>query len=340
MEAHTTGNKAERQWIPGLVDLQINGWAGIDFNDPGLSTGSVETAAESILATGVVSFLPTVITGPLDAMEAILATLAAAVQSGVLTRRMISGIHVEGPFISPEDGPRGAHPRAHAIAPDIASAERLYRASHGLIRMLTLAPELPGAEVLIRWCTSKGIIAAIGHSNADATSIRRAVEAGASFSTHLGNGCASMLNRHSNLLWHQLADDRLRAAMIADGHHLPADVMKVFIRAKGDRLVLVSDATALGGSLPGTYTTPIGGKVVLSADGRLSMEGSPGTLAGAALPLVQGVLNLLDLGLADFDTAWCMASARPASILGMKQVAGEVLWDFKDRRIVSTRFVD
>jgi len=333
----TATKDSGQHWIPGLVDLQINGWAGVDFNNPALSPESVEAAAEALLEVGVVSFLPTVITGSPADMESILKTLADSISTGKLASRMIPGIHLEGPFISPADGPRGAHPLAYTRVPDIPLIELLYRASGGNIRMLTLAPELPGAEDLIRWCHDKNILVSIGHSGADGAAISRAVRAGATFSTHLGNGCATSLHRHDNVLWHQLAEDGLFASMIADGHHLPLDVMKTFLRAKGDRLVLVSDATWLGGSLPGTYDTPIGGRVLLSDSGRLSVEGSPGTLAGAALPLIRGVTNLVSSGLCDFDAAWRMASERPASILGMSRPAGEVLWDFDEMRIVSAR---
>jgi N-acetylglucosamine-6-phosphate deacetylase len=202
---------------------------------------------------------------------------------------------------------------------------------------MTFAPELAGARELAAWCAERGIIAAIGHSDADAASIGAAVEAGVSLSTHLGNGCALQLPRHPNLIWDQLAEDRLAATMIADGQHLPDAFMRVATRMKGERLLLISDATALAGAKPGTYEAPIGGRVVLEANGRLHVAGSNDTLAGAARSLLDGVLTLSDRGITGFEEAWEMASSRPAKALGLPGAPGDVLFDPATRLIVETR---
>jgi N-acetylglucosamine-6-phosphate deacetylase len=259
-----------------------------------------------------------------------------AAEAGGLAAAMIAGIHVEGPFISPLDGPRGAHDRRWVRDPDPEAAEALWEASRGRIRILTLAPEVPGALDMIRWCVDKGIIASIGHSAAEASDIALAVEAGARLSTHLGNGCAPLLRRHPNLIWEQLAEDRLAATMIADGLHLPASTMRAFHRTKGEGLMLVSDATALGGMPPGRYRAQIGGDVTLESDGRLHLDGNPSILAGAALSLLQGVHKLVDLGIADFATAWTMASARPSRLLGLGSPPGFVTYDPDSRQILAS----
>ncbi|HUX39769.1 MAG TPA: hypothetical protein VMV83_01280 [Rectinemataceae bacterium] len=334
-----TEGQGEVLELPGLVDLQVNGWGGIDFNAPGLDAAGVERACELLVALGVTAFLPTLVTAPIEDMLRSIRVLREAGEAGDscgLSAAMVAGIHVEGPFISPLDGPRGAHDLRFVRKPDMAVAEAFWRASGGRIRMITLAPELAGALDLIRWCVEKDIIASIGHSAAEPDVVARAVEAGARLSTHLGNGCAPTLARHRNLLWEQLAEDRLEATMIADGHHLPPSMLKTFVRAKGDRIMLVSDATALAGMKSGRYREPIGGDVVLEDDGRLHVEGKPSILAGAALPLLRGVQNIADLGIADFATAWSMASTRPARLLGMREAPGTVSYDSASRRIVAS----
>ncbi len=324
--------------LPGLVDLQVNGWGGIDFNAPALGPEEMESAAAGLLGNGIVAFLPTIVTNSVPAMIGALRAIAAP---GVgLASRMIAGIHLEGPFISALEGPRGAHPPEHVRLPDLGLAEELHQASRAGIRILTLAPELPGAMELIEWCVQRGIIAAIGHSAADSSCIARAVDAGARLSTHLGNGCAQVLPRHPNHIWDQLADEALMATVIADGHHLPDSVLRVFARAKERGMILVSDVTAFGGMPPGTYETHIGGRVLVDPDGRVSIESSPGLLAGAALPLLRGVLNLAERGIVDFDTAWEMASTRPARVLGLGRPPGDVLFDPGSGIVIRTTLHD
>lgn len=336
--------------FPGLVDLQVNGWEGVDFNAPGLSVEDVLLVAEKLAATGTVAFLPTVVTNDPAVMQEAIRTIAAAARSEAdkkltatakagnppasSSRAEIVGIHLEGPFISPQQGPRGAHDPRWILAPDMALAERLCEAAGGLQVMLTLAPELPRAIDLVRWCQSRGVIAAIGHTAADAATITRAVDAGAVISTHLGNGCAGLLPRHPNPIWDQLAEDRLAATMIADGFHLPDSVLRVFLRAKGRGLMLVSDATAFSGMPPGRYRAKIGGEVILEPGGRLSVADRPGTLAGATRSLLAGVLHLSDAGLLALPEAWELASLRPAIFMGMKPPYREVLFDPVARRVL------
>ncbi|KGM33979.1 N-acetylglucosamine-6-phosphate deacetylase, partial [Inquilinus limosus] len=264
------GPAGETAWLSaGLVDLQVNGFAGHDLNGGGLVPETVARLSAALRRDGVTTFLPTLITAPEASITAALAAIAEARAADPLIAHMIPAVHVEGPHISPEDGPRGAHPRDQVRPPDLAEFDRWQAACGGLVGLVTLSPHHDGAPDYIRGLTARGVLVAIGHTDASPAQIAAAVEAGAALSTHLGNGIAATLPRHPNPIWSQLAEDRLTASFIADGHHLPADVLKAMLRAKGlERAVLVSDAAALGGLAPGLYDQPVGGRVELTADGR------------------------------------------------------------------------
>ena len=194
--------------LPGFVDLQVNGFVGVDFTDPALTSEGVLKAAAAIEKTGVTRFLPTLITSSLE-------TFAASARTLVRTKHpAIVGIHMEGPYISPEDGPRGAHPREFVRGATVDDFRRRQDAAEGRIAIVTVAPEAPGAVPLIEHLVSNKVRAAIGHSNANGQQIGDAVQAGATMSTHLGNGCANMLPRHPNVIWEQLGEDRLLAGFI------------------------------------------------------------------------------------------------------------------------------
>lgn len=311
-------------WIgPGYADLQINGFSGIDFNVPSLKREDVQAAARKLWAEGTTTFYPTVITNSDDNIETIVRTIAGACVSDPLTGDTIAGIHLEGPFISPEDGPRGAHGRSFVKPPDWELFERWQAAAEGRIRLITLSPEWEGAPHFISNCVRNGVAVSIGHTAAVPEQIQAAVQAGATLSTHLGNGAHLMLPRHPNYIWEQLAQDGLSACIIADGFHLPDSVMKVMLKVKAERLYLVSDAVYLSGLEPGAYDTHIGGQVVLTKEGRLHLAHEPGLLAGSAQLLKAGIEHLVSAGLTDLSTAWDMASVRPAAYMGL--AAGEGL---------------
>ena len=307
--------------LPGFFDLQVNGFAGVDFGDTALTSERVLQAVAAIAKTGVTRFLPTLTTSSLEAFSACARTLART------SHPAIAGIHMEGPYISPEDGPRGAHPRAFVRAADVDDFRRRQDAAEGRIRLVTLAPEAPGALPLVEHLVASRIRVAIGHTGATAAQIADAVSAGATLSTHLGNGCAQVLPRHPNVIWEQLGEDRLLASFIVDGHHLPPATVKSMIRAKTPaRSILVTDAVAAAGMPPGRYT--LGGQEVeLSVTGRVAAPGAP-NLAGSALRLDVAIANTVRFtGLALEDVA-PMASTRPAEYLGTR-AAGKVVaeWD-------------
>ena len=307
-------------WIaPGLVDLQVNGYAGIDLNAENLAPEQVSTLVRTLAAAGTTTMVPTLITASEPALRQRLQAIATARAADPLTAHCIPYVHVEGPFLSDQDGPRGAHPSTEIRPPDLAEVARWQAVCGGLVGMITLSPHWPMAPETIRALTAQGIRVAIGHTHAEPAQITAAADAGAVLSTHLGNGAAALLPRHPNLIWAQLADDRLIASLIADGHHLDRDTFTSMVRAKGrDRVVLVSDAAALAGLAPGVYDQPIGGKVELSADGRLSMCGTP-FLAGATRTLAQNVVIAMTLGDLTLAQALRMATETPGEIVGQRR---------------------
>jgi len=309
----------EKRWLSaGLVDLQVNGYAGHDLNGLTLDTATVRALCQALLKVGVTTFLPTIITAPEARIIAALRTIREACAQYPEVAAMVAGIHVEGPHIAPEDGPRGAHPAADVRAPAIAEFDRWQQAAGGLVKLVTLSPHWPESPAYIRHLVKSGVVVSLGHTAADATQIAVAVDAGATLSTHLGNGSHALLNRRHNHLWPQLADDRLTAMFIADGHHLTPAQLKVMLRAKGlGRSLVVSDTVALGGLAAGKYQTPIGGKVELRADGFLAIDDGTGNyLAGAALPLLAAVPVLVgQVGLTFGETLALMTSA-PGRVIG------------------------
>ncbi|WP_426251651.1 N-acetylglucosamine-6-phosphate deacetylase [Paenibacillus pabuli] len=310
-------------WLaPGLVDLQVNGGWGLDLNTAPLSPNTVLQLTRKLQSQGVTSYCPTLITNSAARLAEGASVIAKAVRLYPDAAEGIAGIHLEGPFLSPEDGPRGAHPRQHIVPPDWEAFSRWQEAAEGLIRIITLSPEWPGAASFIARCSESGILVSIGHTAATAEQIREAVAAGAVMSTHLGNGTHLTLSRHPNYLWEQLAADELHGCMIADGHHLPDSVLAVILRMKRNRAILVSDAVSLSGMPPGSYHLHIGGDVVLTPEGRLHLAGQRQLLAGSAMMLPDQVGHLVEAGLAGLADAWDCASVHPARLLGLEQAAG------------------
>jgi N-acetylglucosamine-6-phosphate deacetylase len=301
---------------PGLVDLQVNGFAGLDLNDGHLTPERVKTLADHMLSVGVTTFLPTLITAPEADIIRALTVIAEARRRFPFVAEMVPFVHVEGPSISPLDGPRGAHPAAHVRAPSLEEFERWQAVSSGLVGLVTLAPEQPGAIDYISALVQRGVHVALGHTAASPEEIHEAAAAGASLSTHLGNGAAATLPRHPNFLWSQLANDRLTATFIADGHHLPADTFKAMVRAKGlEGAILVSDAVALAGMPPGLYEQPVGGNVEVTADGRVGIAGTP-YLAGAGLPLCANVAIAIQMAGLTLGDGLRLATENPGHIVG------------------------
>jgi N-acetylglucosamine-6-phosphate deacetylase len=285
---------ADLLWLaPSFCDPQINGADGISFLYPFrrlTPSGPIPQAPEEALARvigichahGIGVFLPTLITASLETLSTALTTWERVFEQQPHWRQTCPGYHLEGPYLSADDGPRGAHPREHIRDPDWEEFQQLQAAAGGHIRLVTLAPERPGALQFIEKLVSAGVLVAIGHTAASPANIRDAVAAGARLSTHLGNGCHALLPRHDNYLWEQLACDHLWASLICDGFHLPPPVVKCIVRAKTpQRLLLTCDASSLAGLPPGRYHE-WGADIEVAANGKITVAGTP-FLAGSGL---------------------------------------------------------
>jgi N-acetylglucosamine-6-phosphate deacetylase len=307
--------------FPGFCDLQVNGFAGVDFNNPRVTPDELRRALAALHATGVTQLLPTIITSSLETFTACARTLTQ------LGAPAIAGLHMEGPYIAAEDGPRGAHPREHVRAATVDDFRRRQDAAGAAIRLVTLAPEVTGALELIEYLAAQNIVVAIGHTAATPRQIRDAIQAGAKLATHLGNGCALTLPRHPNFIWEQLAADELTASFIVDGHHLPPATVKAMLRAKTPaRSILVTDAITAAGCPPGRYKLG-GAEVELSAAGRVAAPGVQ-TLAGSALTLPVAIANTVRFTGLPLAEVLPMATTQPAALLGL-QPTGRITaaWD-------------
>jgi N-acetylglucosamine-6-phosphate deacetylase len=308
---------------PGLIDIQINGYDGVDFNDPAARAEQIAATAQRLRRTGVTHFCPTVITGSSEQITDCLSHLIQAAGESIGFRRAMLGIHLEGPFISPEDGPRGAHPREHVRPPDWDQFQRWQESAEGRIRIITLSPEWEESSDFIERAAASGVIVAIGHTAATPRQIAEAVRAGARLSTHLGNGSHARIDRHPNYIWEQLAADELLASFIVDGHHLPPSVVKCFLRCKtAARSILVTDAIAAAGRPPGNYR--LGSVAVeVTPERRVCLPGTP-YLAGSVLEMHEAVAKTVRYSDATLDEALQMASGNPAELLDVADRLGSV----------------
>jgi N-acetylglucosamine-6-phosphate deacetylase len=299
---------------PGLTDPQVNGYAGIDFNDAALTAEALDHALEAMRRANVTTCLPTLITADEATLAARLAALDTAVANSRLAPNMVPGFHLEGPFLNPAAGYAGCHPPAAMIPADPAVLQRLTKNLRHPILLLTLAPERPGAIPFIAWARKHGMVVAMGHTAADHATTAQAAKAGVTLSTHLGNALPQPQPKFLNPLMAQLATDTLHASFIADGIHVPPEALKVLIRAKTPhRSILVTDATSAAAAPPGLYRFA-GMTIEHTPDGSVRVPGSA-TLAGSALCLDQAVRNLVAWSLADAATALAMASTHPNALL-------------------------
>jgi N-acetylglucosamine-6-phosphate deacetylase len=328
---------AEADWIaPALFDLQVNGCDGHNFTSERLTPEAVRHVTDACRRHGIGQYLPTVTTNSFAAVAHGLATIRRACEEDRTVAAAVAGVHLEGPYISAEDGPRGAHPRQHVRPPDWEGFRRLQDAAGGMIRLVTLAPELDGALAFIARLTAAGVLVALGHTAATGPRIREAAAAGARLSTHLGNGCHAALPRHDNYVWEQLAADELWASIITDGHHLPPAVVRCIVRVKTpSRLVLTCDASPLAGLPPGRYREWDQDVEVLPT-GRVVVSGTS-YLAGSGVftdACLGPVMRFAGVSLAD---AVDMAGAQPRRLLGLPPRRLEpgapaelVLFDYRD----------
>jgi N-acetylglucosamine-6-phosphate deacetylase len=304
-------------WVaPAFFDLQINGCDGHSFNSEDLTPSAIRHVVDVCRRHGIGGLCPTLVTNSFAALAHGMATIRQARASDPELARAIPALHLEGPYLSPEDGPRGAHPREHIRPPDWDEFRRLQDAAGGLIRLVTLAPEHDGALPFIERLVASGVVVALGHTAATGPRIREAIAAGARLSTHLGNGSHAMLPRHDNYIWEQLASDELWASLICDGQHLTPAVARCMLRVKTPaRTILTCDASPLAGCPPGHYRQ-WGQDFDILPEGKIVVAGTP-YLAGswAFTDLCVGnVMRFAGVSLAD---AVDMAGARPRALLGL-----------------------
>ncbi|MBN2474352.1 MAG: amidohydrolase family protein, partial [Pirellulales bacterium] len=306
-------------WIaPGLMDIQFNGYGGQEFSSADLTPEKFVRIVRNTNAFGVTRFCPTLTTERFEVLAHALRTIAEACESSAEVSQRVAGIHLEGPYLSTEDGARGAHPQEYCRLPDLDEFQRLQEAAGGRIRILTMAVEFDRSPAFVQRVAQSGVVVAIGHTAANSTQIRAAVDAGARMSTHLGNGSHAVLPRHDNYLWDQLAEDRLVAGLIADGHHLPPPVLKTFVRAKTPhRCILVSDIAGQAGLPPGRYPGDLCDVEILPG-GRLVVAGQTEMMAGASLPIGTGVANVMHFAGVSLRQAVEMAVHHPAVLLGIE----------------------
>jgi N-acetylglucosamine-6-phosphate deacetylase len=309
---------------PGLIDNQVNGFAGVSFTFGGgdLTDEGVKKATEEIWKTGVTTYMPTLTTNSHDLLMKNFAILGQFIDNPALLGS-IPGFHLEGPFISPVDGYRGAHPAIHVRKPDWNEFLQLNEAANNKIIHITLAPETEGAMDFIDKCRAKGIVVALGHHNATAKQVTEAIDRGARIATHLGNGCANMINRHLNPLWPQLSDDRLMISIIGDGFHLNPEEIRVFYKVKGpDKTIITSDVTSYASLKPGKYLTGEGETIELTPEGMLRYP-AQNVLYGSASPIRTGVVNVMNVTGCTLEEAIRMASTNPARLYDLND-RGEI----------------
>ena len=266
----------------GYFDLQVNGYAGVDFNSDGVTADQLHHACEKLEADGVAAILATVITADVDRMCNRLSSLLALRERDPLARQMIAGFHIEGPFLNETPGYRGAHPEKHIIPADRDVMNRLLDAAGGMTKIVTLAPERdPGLKVTTL-LARKGIVISAGHTDASLDELTAAIDAGLSMFTHLGNGCPQLLPRHDNIIQRALSlSDRLWLTFIADGAHVPWPALKNYFRAAGlERCIVVTDAISAAGLGPGRYT--LGDWDLLIGEDRVARAPDGSHLVGSA----------------------------------------------------------
>ncbi|MDZ4198687.1 MAG: N-acetylglucosamine-6-phosphate deacetylase [Kiritimatiellia bacterium] len=303
----------------GVVDLQVNGYLGMSYSDPELTEASFLDASEKLLKRGVDLFLPTVITSPDEHYQRNLPRLSEWIEHPRLGGRL-PGLHLEGPFLSPSPGAIGAHRADWAQPPSPAALDKLQKWARGTIRLLTVAADSPGVTELIRHATEMGIVVSVGHHLADERQLNAAAEAGARLLTHLGNGVPNQVSRHENPIWAGLACDALTAMVIPDGHHLPASLLKIFLRVKGaDRILATSDQSSVAGMPPGRYSA-LGNDAILEPNGKLHNP-SLQCLVGSAMTLPECVERWPAGFDVDPGTLRKMTRTNALRILGMEDSA-------------------
>ncbi len=307
---------------PGFVDIQINGFAGVDFSSADLDVEEAIGVLPALWSTGATTICPTLITNSLPAMAKNFAILEQARAKNSDFAHAVPCYHLEGPYLSPFDS-HGAHDPKWMRHPNWEEFQELQSAAGGRIGIITIAPELPGAEEFIGKARAAGVIVALSHTDGLPEDVHRAAAAGAKLNTHLGNGCPALLHRHKAPFWGQLADDRLQASLICDGFHLPPEVVKIIVAVKGiDKCILVTDAVHVALLPPGKYSL-IGTDIELLPSGQV-VRADRVSMAGSALTMNRGLAVFVKFSQCTLAQAIQAATANPAKLLGRSGVCSHV----------------
>lgn len=303
---------------PGLIDNQINGFMGVSFVDmrKELTREGINLITTSLWERGITSYMPTLTTNDQQIYLKNFALLAEAKEDPALLGA-IPGFHLEGPYISPVDGYRGAHPLKYVRKPDWDEFMEIYEAAEGNILQVTLSPGIEGAMDFIEKCQDINSVVGLAHHNGSMEEITEAIDKGAKLAVHLGNGLANTINRHRNPLWPQLADDRMTISIICDGIHLRPEQIKVFYKVKGhERTIITSDASALGGMPPGQYLNVVGDTLEITPEGAIIYPAQE-VLAGSAQDLSVGVGHVMEVTGCSLAEAIQMTSTNSANLYGL-----------------------
>ncbi len=266
----------------GYVDLQVNGFVGIDFNDPSTTVEQLQVAARAMIDDGVSTALPTVITADIQVMCQCIGNIVRSIQSDAICSQVYRGIHIEGPFFPSVAGYIGAHPPQHALSSSTAALGRLLDACQGFARIVTLAPEIDFDGSLTRMCAENGCVVSAGHTDASLKDLERCIDAGLSLFTHLGNGCPKLMDRHDNIIYRALRfRDQLNFTLIADSFHIPELLFRLLLEwIDHDRVCVVSDAISATGLGPGIYQ--LGQRTVKIGSDKAARDASGQHFVGAA----------------------------------------------------------
>jgi N-acetylglucosamine-6-phosphate deacetylase len=330
----------------GFFDPQVNGFAGVDFNSPCLSPEGLHRAALSLASTGVTHLLPTLITSSHEKMVRQLKIIGDVLKGDSLLRKMCPKFHLEGPYISPEDGPRGVHLREFIRLPQWDEVERYQEVCEGRIKCVTLAPEVKGAIPFIKKAVAHGMIIGIGHTDASEEILEEAVQAGARLSCHLGNATPRPSSCQQNPIRKQLSMDQLMVSIIVDGVHLPPDVVDDYVRAKGvERIVLTTDSMAGAGASPGRYT--LGDLEVEVGPDRAARLAGASRLAGSTLTMDRAITNVIRFAGVGLPSAINMAAKNAQKIFpeaGGEMIPGRsadlVLFEYQKELVVRSTWIE
>ena len=322
--------------VPGFVDVQVNGFLGVNFSGDDLTESEFIRISKELLNRGTAAFLPTIITASEEDYKRNLPILVKAMKSPELQGRAL-GIHAEGPFLSDKPGAVGAHNPDWVKAPSIEFFKKMQEWADGQIKILTIAAENEGAAALTRYAVQQGTAVSLGHQLATYEDLRKCADAGATLLTHLGNGIPNEVNRHENAIWSGMACDDLSAMIISDGHHLPSPVIKAIIRAKGiGNTIISSDASPIAGMPPGEYFT-LGNRALLEKNGYLHNPDKK-CLVGSSATILQCVNYLASLGFLTPEEIIQVAYTNPLKALGVDPASiksdNEYIWDEVKKQFV------